>query len=222
MAFFPSEDVARAWTQAREARAWAGVQDEVWSAFQLQTGPLGDDAAGLRNIALLPPNALRAALTATRVLRTGHPGLAAITGHEAGERALFPIEASQIGFLWRLCRRLGGAWDAYSDLDSLSASLPIRTAAEIWPVASTRSHSWAAWRHAYAVWLIPNHPDSRGVHTGGDAAWEHLSQLFPGGDRPHVFGVKLRRFESTEEALVGYAREAANYSAPLPVPTHLH
>ncbi len=77
-------------------------------------------------------------------------------------------------------------------------------------------------RHAYAVWVIPGHPEARGVHTGGQAAWWHLSRLFPGGARPHVFGVRLRRFENVEEALIGYVKEASHHGAPIPVPTHLH
>eukprot|EP00972_Heterocapsa_arctica_P067708 9996483-Heterocapsa_arctica.AAC.1 len=44
-------------------------------------------------------------------------------------RTLFPVEASQVGFMWRLCRRLQGSWADFVDEDPLALTLAAPPAA---------------------------------------------------------------------------------------------
>ena len=63
-------------------------------------------------------------------------------------------------------------------------------------------------RHAYAVWA----PRSvAGVHAGGERAWAALLPYL-GGSYDYRRGHRLRRFESAELAVAGFAREARAHS----------
>lgn len=75
---------------------------------------------------------------------------------------------------------------------------------------------------AYAVWVVPGRPDLRGVHLGGEAAWARLSRQLPGGRYVPGSGVHLRRYASTDSALVAYRLEAVGHGAPLPAPVYQH
>ena len=76
--------------------------------------------------------------------------------------------------------------------------------------------------HAYAVWSVPGRPDLRGVHVGGDAAWRGLSAQLPGGRYVSGTGLRLRRYASTDAALIAYRLEAGTHGAPLPAPVFQH
>ncbi len=72
--------------------------------------------------------------------------------------------------------------------------------------------------YAYAVWAIPGSPGSRGVWAGGSRAWRQLTLVLPGGSYTPGSGVRLRRFESLDEAKIHYELEAGRHGAPLPAP----
>ena len=74
---------------------------------------------------------------------------------------------------------------------------------------------------AYAVWVIPAHPEQRGVHCGGGRAWAGLVPSLS-GRYSYFRGHRLRRYASREAALEGYEAEAARHEAPLPPPVFEH
>ena len=68
----------------------------------------GDLQDSLRNWALLPASVLRAAVSAAR---------------KSKDATLTPVEASQIGMVWRVARRLAAGWNLGGrDPDPLGAS----------------------------------------------------------------------------------------------------
>ena len=117
MALFPSEQVATAWADLAALQTWVGVDPAAMDAVTAQTGALGNR---VRNLALLPPQVIEAAVAAAQV-----------PGTEGATRHLSPIEASHVGVCWRLARRLawraaGGdnTWDNYQDVDPLIPQQP--------------------------------------------------------------------------------------------------
>ena len=105
-------EVAEAWQSAREAIDWARLGEPAVTALEERTGDLQDS---LRNWALLPASVLRAAVSAAR---------------KPSEVPLTPVEASQIGMVWRVARRLAAGWNLGGlDPDPLDASATAPAAA---------------------------------------------------------------------------------------------
>ena len=99
---------------------------------------------------------------------------------------------------------------------TLGCSLRCRIRSNIQEVAagSSRVASVArerAW--CYVVWVIPNHPEARGIHVGSGRAWAHLLPLLEGRYR-YSAGHRLRKTASLREAVSLYQSEAATHGAP--------
>ena len=110
MALFPTEVVAMAWTDIAEVRAFVGIGDVPWDALIVQTG---DPGTQLRNIAIIPASVLRSAAAAAVVPVVG-----------GGDRGLSPMEAAQIGLVWRIIQRIaarnaGIDWALFADIDPM-------------------------------------------------------------------------------------------------------
>ena len=60
-----------------------------------------------------------------------------------------------------------------------------------WPVTEAEGRL-----RAYAVWVIPGHPELRGVHVGGTRAWQGILPALPGGFYSYRSGTRLRAYES--------------------------
>ena len=110
---YPTEQEAQGFEHARAAAAWVGLAAEPWAAVQVKTGSFADR---LRNVALLPAHVIRAAVAATRL---------PAEGGAAEGRPLTPVEAAQVGLIWRIARRLQApAWADFVDIDPLDAPAP--------------------------------------------------------------------------------------------------
>ena len=106
MALFPSESEAKNLADTRALCQWVGIESEVWEAFQGKTGPLGDP---IRNIALLPSRAVRAAVTDAQV---------------KGANLTF-IQKAQVGLVWRIAKRLAAeTWATCIDYDPIESDGP--------------------------------------------------------------------------------------------------
>ena len=107
MAAFPSRSDAERFQSIVDCRTWVGLAAEPWKALEEGTGNL---ANALRNLALLPHPVVFAAIRAARL------------GEGSAQRILTPIEAAQVGLVWRIARRLafvasGARWDDFLDVD---------------------------------------------------------------------------------------------------------
>ena len=67
---------------------------------------------------------------------------------------------------------------------------------------------------AYAVWVLPGHPELRGVHLGGAQAWLGLQDRLPGRSYSFQSGARLRAFPTPALAIIGYLQEAEARGAP--------
>ena len=67
---------------------------------------------------------------------------------------------------------------------------------------------------AYAVWVLPGHPELRGVHLGGPQAWRGLQDRLPGRSYSSQTGTRLRAFPTAALAIIGYLQEAEAQGAP--------
>ena len=118
MALFPTEAVARAWENLTAIRTFVGMDAPALEAVEAETGGLQDS---IRNLALLPSQVVRAAASAAKI-PTGE-------GEEMELRNLSPIQAAQVGLIWRIARRLmspdTAAWNSYIDEDPMVE--PVRT-----------------------------------------------------------------------------------------------
>ena len=95
---FPNEQEARAFADARALLEWAGLSQEIQSAFEKKAGSLGNR---IRNLALLTEAMLVQAVKAME--SEGGPTL---------------VEKAQIGLAWRVARRLAAAsWGEFIDKD---------------------------------------------------------------------------------------------------------
>eukprot|EP00959_Pyramimonas_sp_CCMP1952_P032612 684113-Pyramimonas_sp.AAC.1 len=123
MALFPTRAEAMAWQSISELVTWAGLNIDAFKAFEEVVGHLGSN---IRNVALLPADAIVAAGTYAKL----------------NGAALHPIQIVQWGLVWRLARRIaltaeGGpaAWDDYIDVDPF-APPPASTAPPAAPAAA--------------------------------------------------------------------------------------
>ena len=109
---FPTEATARAWTQLSQAREHVELRPEASQALEAKTGGFNDQ---LQNFALIPDPVLRQATRQARVVTQ--------EGEQQLESPLTPVDAAQIGLLWRLARRLmtlgAEGWINYQDFDQM-------------------------------------------------------------------------------------------------------
>ena len=101
---FPSAAAATAMTDLNAVINHYNVAPEIWTAFTDKCGDPGND---LRMLGALPPQVIVAACQAAQLPST---------------RPLTAIQASQIGLVYRLARRIlhlqaGGAWEEWVDID---------------------------------------------------------------------------------------------------------
>ena len=111
MALYPHEAEARAFANARNLTEWVGLSLLAYQAFETQVGDLQDE---IRNIAILPKGIIVGAVDAAWI-----PAIAATpTTPKIPARRFTPVEAAQVGLIWRIARRLGADnWNQFTDVD---------------------------------------------------------------------------------------------------------
>ena len=103
MAFFPTGEEARDFTNINAIVSWVGLNVLVVPAIEKHTGAFSDLP---RNMALLPPIVIKEAVKVAKLTEAGE------------ERLLTPVEAAQIGLVWRITRRkLSENWANWADID---------------------------------------------------------------------------------------------------------
>ena len=103
MAFFPTEEEAKDFTDINAIVKWVGLNVLVVPAIEKHTGAFSDLP---RNMALLPPIVIKEAVKVAKLTEAGE------------ERLLTPVEAAQIGLVWRITRRkLSENWASWVDID---------------------------------------------------------------------------------------------------------
>ena len=107
-------------------RAHVGVSEGVLTALAGRLGPLGDS---IENLAALTPSTVDGAVGAARVIVAATPQT---PGHE---RHIGPLEATQVGSMWRIARRIvycrnGMNWDEALKYD-IDPALPVLPAPAI-------------------------------------------------------------------------------------------
>ena len=103
MAFFPTEEEARDFTDINAIVKWVGLNVLVVLAIEKHTGAFSDLP---RNMALLPPIVIKESVKVAKLTEAGE------------ERFLTPVEAAQIGLVWRITRRkLSENWASWEDID---------------------------------------------------------------------------------------------------------
>jgi len=118
MSLFPTTAESAGFTTVTDVVSWVGLQPAVVSAIHALTGDLGTRT---HNWALLAPEVIRAAVTQATVTVPA-VGTAGAAGHvPASQRNLSPLEAAQVGMVWRIARRLAVGWEGYTDVDPLVA-----------------------------------------------------------------------------------------------------
>ena len=120
MAFFPTEEEARNFKTIDAIIKWVGLIVLVVPAIEKHTGAFADLP---RNMALLPPIVIKEAVKVAKLTEAG------------AERLLTPVEAAQIGFVWRITRRkLSENWASWVGIDPFEdtggAATPPRKAEE--------------------------------------------------------------------------------------------
>ena len=101
MAFFPTEEEARDFTNINAIVSWVGLNVLVVPAIEKHTGAFSDLP---RNMALLPPIVSKEAVKVAKLTEAGE------------ERLLTPVEAAHIGLVWRITRRkLSEKWGQLSE-----------------------------------------------------------------------------------------------------------
>ena len=100
----------RQFQDIRDARDWAGLEPEAWDAVCDQCGGFAD----LWQLAQISPEKLRKAIISARIARVDQQGRPAAVAalHGAAPlpsfRALCPVEAAQVGLIWRLAQAIAG------------------------------------------------------------------------------------------------------------------
>ena len=108
MAFFPTEEEAQQFVTIEAIAMWVGLNVLVIPAIEKHTGAF---ANMLRNLAMLPPVVIKEAVK-----------VAKLTEADGEERLLTPVEAGQVGLVWRITRRkLSGNWASWVDVDPFEA-----------------------------------------------------------------------------------------------------
>ena len=120
MAFFPTEEEGKNFKTIEAIIKWVGRNELVVPAIEKHAGAFADLP---RNMALLPPIVIKEAVKVAKLTDAG------------AERLLTPVEAAQIGLVWRITRRkLSENWASWVDIDPFEdtggAATPPRKAAE--------------------------------------------------------------------------------------------
>ena len=124
--FFPPQEVACAWNSLTQAREWVLLSASAWQAVAEVVGDMHDS---LRLFAILPANVVASAVAAAQLVSVAATDTAAAT-----MRNLSPVEAAQVGLMWRIARRCaftagGGLWASFVDIDPLAPNQPAMAAA---------------------------------------------------------------------------------------------
>ena len=118
MSSFPTAAESVGFTTVTDVVTWVGLQPVVVNSIHALTGDLGTRT---RNWALLAHEVIRAAV-AQATISVPAVGTAGATGHvPAAQRNWSPLEAAQVGMVWRIARRLAVGWEGYTDIDPLAA-----------------------------------------------------------------------------------------------------
>ena len=116
MSLFATAAGSGGFTTVTDVVTWVGLQPVVVNAVHALTGDLGTRT---RNWALLAPEVIRAAV-AQATISVPEVGSAGATGYvPAAHRNLSPLEAAQVGMVWRIVRRLAVGWEGYTDIEPL-------------------------------------------------------------------------------------------------------
>ena len=103
MAFFPTEEEGKNFKTIEAIIKWVGLNELVVPAIEKHSGAFADLP---RNMALLPPIVIKEAVKVAKLTDAG------------AERLLTPVEAAQIGLVWRITRRkLSENWASWVDID---------------------------------------------------------------------------------------------------------
>ena len=103
-AFFPTEEEAQGFATIEAIADWVGLNVLVIPAIEKQTGVFANMH---HNLAMLPPIVIREAVKDAKITVT-----------DGQERLLAPVEAAQIGLVWRITRRkMSGNWAGWVDVD---------------------------------------------------------------------------------------------------------
>ena len=166
---FPSSSFGVVTTDA--IADWVGLNVVVIPAIEKQTGPF---ASMPRNLALLPPVIIREAVKVAKITETG-----------GQERLLAPVEAAQIGLVWRITRRKlsgGGVFVCGKEIEDGTHLRPRRR---------IRVHTRRCWTHYRLVsQLRRNH--ARTTRRRGNADKRAIIGIERESDRST--GFSLRRF----------------------------
>ena len=123
MSLFPTKVAAMGFKTLEEVRDWVGVDVVAVEAFEEKTGKMKDK---MRNMALLPRGIVHAALGAAE--------------YAADKSHLTPMDAAQVGLMWRICKRLAVGWNdpAWVDEDPCLALVAPASQAAAAPAPQTR------------------------------------------------------------------------------------
>ena len=101
---FPTEQVAPGWNLLTDVRNHVGLSVAAFTALE---GRLGGFQDSIANVALIPEDVYRAGAASAVVVVTAAvlaqgpaPAVPAVT------RAITPVEAGQIGMMWRIAQRV--------------------------------------------------------------------------------------------------------------------
>eukprot|EP00931_Biecheleriopsis_adriatica_P101097 TRINITY_DN76309_c0_g1_i1.p1 TRINITY_DN76309_c0_g1~~TRINITY_DN76309_c0_g1_i1.p1 ORF type:complete len:658 (-),score=122.38 TRINITY_DN76309_c0_g1_i1:33-2006(-) len=159
----------RVFQEIRDAADWAGLDLQVWAAVADQL----ESPASLDDLAMTAPDTLRAALVSARVARfddLGRPAAVAGILHEShalpSHRGLSPVEAAQVGLVWRVARASSGAGPRSQAQVGPAADLP----AETHPREQLENAEW--FEVAYSKVFIKKAPQRDAKSWG----WVHKGQ----------------------------------------------
>ncbi|CAK0796788.1 unnamed protein product, partial [Prorocentrum cordatum] len=118
MALFPSEAEAKSWTTISQVTRFVRVPEPVFNAVAAHLGQFQDR---IRLLSIIPQVMLHCAILATQV-----PVEGSATEGEQTMRGINPLEASQVGLVWRISRRIswvasGSGWEDFVDVDPFVA-----------------------------------------------------------------------------------------------------
>ena len=108
MSLFPTEEEAQGFVTIEAVAIWVGLNVLIIPAIEKHTVAFANVP---RNLAMLPPVVIKEAVK-----------VAKITESDRKERLLTPVEAVQVGLVWRITRRrLSGNWASWVDVDPFEA-----------------------------------------------------------------------------------------------------
>jgi hypothetical protein len=117
---FPTEQVALGWNALTDVRNHVGL---ALAAFTALEGRLGGFQDSIANVALIPEDVYRAGAAAAVVIVTAMvPAQGPAPAVPAVTRGITPVEAGQIGMMWRIAQRVfwtrsGNTWVSFQDYD---------------------------------------------------------------------------------------------------------